>query len=73
MTKAKILILTEKLKYTLDLLIDEISMVSNLLLGALEKRVAETLHECSNSDQSWGYIPIVIVFGDDYQLPCMTG
>ena len=48
--------LSEKLKVALALLIDERSMITNLLMGALEKRVAETLHECCHGLKNWGRI-----------------
>ena len=57
------------LQTTVALLIDERSMIDSKLLGLLESRVAATAHECCHSNESWGGIPIVILLGDDYQLP----
>ena len=51
------------------LLIDERSMLSSELLGACERNVKQTMYDgvCDNHD--FGGIPIVLLLGDDYQLP----
>jgi hypothetical protein len=28
-----------------------------------------SVHECGHSGEDWGRIPVMILFGDDYQLP----
>ena len=61
--------LRQSLQTTVALLIDERSMVDSKLLGVLEARVAATAHECCHQRKSWGGIPIVMLLGDDYQLP----
>ena len=30
-----------------------------------------TANECCHSNDMWGGIPVVILFGDDYQLPAI--
>lgn len=63
----------EKLKKallrTLVLIIDERSMVSSDTLGAAEKNTATTAHGGTHQDEDWGGIPVVILVGDDYQIP----
>jgi hypothetical protein len=57
------------LDLTIALFFDERSMISQKVLGATEKNVSKTAYGCGHSDEDWGGIPIVIIFGDDYQLP----
>ena len=57
------------LDLTIALFFDERSMISQKLLGATEINVSKTAHGCGHSDEDWGGIPIIIIFGDDYQLP----
>jgi len=59
----------EKLQATVAIFIDERSLISLELIGALEQNVAKTAHECSHANEDWGGIPVVVLFGDDYQLP----
>ena len=61
--------LSDLLQFSMALIIDERSMVDLKLLGALEKSIAMTAHECCHSKDMWGGIPIVMLLGDDYQLP----
>jgi PIF1-like helicase len=59
-----------KFKNILCLIIDERSLVSSKVLGTCETLMSETLHEGGHhSNDSWGGIPVVIMVGDDYQLP----
>ena len=61
--------LMSKLEDIIVLIIDERSMVSSLLLGTMEDYCRQAAFKGRNKNQSWGGIPIVIVVGDDYQLP----
>lgn len=66
-TRAKLI---EKFKTLLALIIDERSLVSSRLLGTAEAMASETMHGgCYHQSDSWGGLPIVIMVGDDYQLP----
>jgi hypothetical protein len=64
--------LLEKLQKTMVRLLDERSMISQQLLGTLEGNVWNTAHEVSNVNQGWGGIPVVVIFGDDCQLPSVA-
>jgi hypothetical protein len=57
-----------KQQATFVVLIDERSLRSLDLIGAQKQNVAKTTHECSNANEDWGGIPVVVLFGDDYQL-----
>jgi len=61
--------LGELLDVTIALFFDERSMISQKLFGATEKNISQTAHGCGHSHEEWGGIPIVVIFGDDYQLP----
>ena len=61
--------LMSKLENTIVLIIDERSMVSALLLGTMEDYCRQAAFRGTNRNQSWGGLPIVILVGDDYQLP----
>ena len=64
--------LKKVLRRTVAVIMDERSMISCDVLGAAERNVAEHAHGGVHSDEDWGGIPIVILFGDDYQLPPPT-
>jgi hypothetical protein len=40
-------------------------------VALLEKAIAKTAHECGHAREDGGGLPVVIMFGDDYQLPAM--
>jgi uncharacterized protein (DUF1697 family) len=61
--------LGELLDVTIALFFDERSMISQKLFGATENNISQTAHGCGHSHEEWGGIPIVVIFGDDYQLP----
>ena len=68
--KATRLKLIKKFKILLALIVDERSLVPSKLLGTAETLIAETLHNGGHHcHESWGGLPIVILVGDDYQLP----
>ena len=64
--------LKQALKHTLMVIIDERSMLTADVLGAAERNTAETCHGGSHEHEDWGGVPIVILIGDDYQLPPPT-
>jgi Cdc6-like AAA superfamily ATPase len=63
--------LKKKIQNTIAILMDERSMLSQLILGVAKKSVARTAHEYGYSSEEWGGIPIIVLFGDDYQLPAI--
>ncbi len=48
---------------------DERSMMTSLNLGLLEDTSSKCMHGGNREEYDWGGIPIVILVGDDYQLP----
>ena len=50
------------------LIIDEQSMISSKLLAAAERNTRECIYGGHNSKELWGGLPVVLLFGDDYQL-----
>ena len=62
--------LVARLKHLLCLIIDERSMVSSKTLGNLEQRLKETIFQGQGfEDVQFGGLPILVLAGDDYQLP----
>ena len=61
--------LINKFKRSMILIIDERSMISNELLGACEFHMKKTIYGGLLEDYDVGGIPIVLILGDDYQLP----
>ena len=65
--------LIAKFKSLLCLIIDERSLVSSIDLGICEQIIKETIYNgCGNKEKRWGGLPIVILVGDDYQLPSIS-
>jgi hypothetical protein len=58
-----------KFKKVIAILIDECSMVGMRILGSACLNVNECAHGGNHSDEDWGGVPIVILVGDDFQLP----
>jgi hypothetical protein len=58
----------ECLKYLLCLIIDERSMLSSKTLAAAERNARHSVYKGQNSGEIWGGVPVVLLFGDDYQL-----
>ena len=61
--------LAGKFKNLLCLIIDEWSLIDSHLLGISEQMMSETIYDGQLVNESWGKLPIVILVGDDYQLP----
>ena len=60
--------LKSQLKRLLVFIIDERSMISSSLLASAESHVRQCAFGGNNPSQYWGGIPVVLIFGDDYQL-----
>jgi hypothetical protein len=43
-------------------------MLSQIILGLVEQAVPRSAHQCGHSGEDWGGIPVMVLFGDDYQL-----
>ena len=69
MSESQTQILMEDVLHLLMIIIDERSLLSQEVLGASERNCRHSTHRGKNSHQPWGGVPIVLVFGDDYQLP----
>ena len=64
-TKSRLL---EQLERLLVLVIDERSMIISKALAAAERNTHECIYRGQNSSEIWGGLPVVLLFGDDYQL-----
>ena len=60
--------LSQKLQHLLLLIINERSMISSALLAAAERNVRKCVFGQQNQNELWGGVPVVLIFGDDYQL-----
>ncbi len=60
--------LQEHLKHIFCLIIDERSMLSSKVLAAAERNIRHSVYKGQNSGEIWGRVPVVLLFGDDYQL-----
>ncbi len=60
--------LQECLKHLLCLIIDEWSMLSSKVLAAAERNIRHSVYKGQNSGEIWGRVPVVLLFGDDYQI-----
>jgi hypothetical protein len=60
--------LQSQLKNVLCLIIDKRSMLCSKVLGAAERNIQKTVYNGQNSQEIWGGIPAVLLFGDKYQL-----
>ena len=67
-TKDRERLLTQ-LKRLLVLIIDERSQINSMDLAAAEIHTRECIYGGSNQKEFWGGRPVVLLFGDDYQLP----
>jgi hypothetical protein len=69
MTNSTMEKLQNKLQNTVATMMDERSMLSQIIIGLVEQAVSRSAHECGHSGKDWGGIPVMILFCDDYQLP----
>jgi hypothetical protein len=49
-------------------MIDEQSMLRSIILAITERNVRECVFKGQNSKEIWGGVPVVLLFGDNYQL-----
>jgi hypothetical protein len=69
MTNSTMEKLQKKLQNTVAIMMDERLMLSQIILGLVEQELARSAHECGHTLEDWGGIPLMILLGDDYQLP----
>jgi hypothetical protein len=69
MSAASLKCLMQELTDTVAIIVDERSMVSAKVLGMMEQYSRQAAYNGQNSELAWGGIPIILVIGDDYQLP----
>lgn len=60
--------LKKQLTNLLCLMIDERSMLSSIILAVAERNIRECAFRGQNSKEIWGGVPVVLLFGDDFQL-----
>ena len=65
--------LLDQLEHLLVLIIDERSMISSKVLAAAERNTRECIYGGQNTTELWGGLPVVLFFGDDYQLMPVAG
>ena len=61
--------LLRQFRNTLIIIIDERSMLDATVLGLIKSYMQQYAHAGRNPNHPWGGIPIIILVGDDYQLP----
>lgn len=61
--------LAKKMKDLLVLMVDERSMLNSHVTFGAEEHVRECAFNGHNKKERWGGVPVVLFFGDDYQLP----
>lgn len=61
--------LLDKLNHCVALIIDERSLLASNVFGNAEQKMKETIFGGLLPDIKWGGLPILILVGDDYQLP----
>jgi len=61
--------LVKEFRHLVAIFIDERSMLTSSILGAAERNVSQTCHGGGKQQLDWGGVPVVILWGDDYQLP----
>ena len=62
-------ILQKKIKFLQVLMIHERNLLPSIVVGATERNIRECAFGGQNKNTLWGGIPVVILFGDDYQIP----
>lgn len=65
----KLKCLLHKFRNIVGIIIDERSMIDATVLGAVEQYCRQFANNQRMKSKSWGGIPIVMLVGDDYQLP----
>jgi PIF1-like helicase len=72
LTPGKTQQLLAKFRTMMVIIIDERSMVDATTLGLMEKNMRECAHGGVKQHLPWGGIPVIIMVGDDYQLPSIN-
>jgi hypothetical protein len=54
--------LQKKLQNMVAVMMDEKSMLSQIILALVEQALARSAHECGHSGEDWGVIPVMILF-----------
>lgn len=54
------------------MIIDERSMISSELLDNCERNMRQTIYGGSGQKHKFGGIPVILLVGDDYQLPSVV-
>ena len=59
------------MKYTSVILLDERSLLDAHVLGCMENTCSQVVGNGAyvDSEHGWGNLPVVVLFGDDFQLP----
>ena len=73
MSKERLKSLQKSLMDMLVLMIDERSMINSDVMAATENNLRLAVFGGQNSKEYFGGLPVVILFGDDYQLPPIGG
>lgn len=63
--------LRNKMNRLVAVIIDERSMVSARLLAQVEYRIRMGMQNGEYQDNLWGNVPLLLLVGDDYQLPAI--
>jgi len=66
-------ILVSKFQRLVALIIDERSMMGLKLFGSACANVKQCAHGSGHDEEDWGGVPIVMIVGDDFQLPPSFG
>jgi energy-coupling factor transporter ATP-binding protein EcfA2 len=61
--------LLKRCKHLLCLIIDERSLLSSKMLGTTAQIISEVIFDGGTAKEFFGGIPIVLLVGDDYQIP----
>ena len=64
--------LVRRFKMLLALIIDERSLLSSNLFGSAQQTLSETIYDGFLNSHEWGGLPVLILVGDDYQLPAIS-
>ena len=74
LTETKKKCLLERFSNLLCLIIDERSLLSATTISKAETRIKPTIHSSlGNINEYFGGLPVVLLVGDDYQLPAQGG
>lgn len=69
LSPAKKLRLTNAMRRSIVFIVDERSMIPSELLAACQRNMKDTIYNGVCDEHEFGGIPVILFFGDDYQLP----